>query len=252
MNSPKRRGPSRSYLQEPPLAVPPDGSGLSTPNPMKPLMSGCFLAAAIGLAPSLAFAGHLQSTDQWATLSISGYTVRQDAWGSGRGPQTIWVDSGTGWWNWGCWSQQPNTGGVKTYPHAAKAVNKAVTSINSLTSSWSFTVQNSGAFNAAYDIWASGSTYEIMIWLNKTGAVGPIGTFQTTVSISGASWNVYKGSNGANQVFSFVRASNVSSVSNLNIKSFLTYVTGRGWMPGSAVVGEVQAGFEITSSPSGQ
>jgi hypothetical protein len=202
--------------------------------------------------PLIVLAAHWQSSDQWATDSINGYTVRQDAWGSGRGPQTIWVDSGTGWWNWGCWSQQPNTGGVKTYPHAAKSVNKSVNSLNSCTSSWSFTVANSGSFNAAYDIWASGSTYEIMIWLNKTGAVGPIGTYQTTVTISGASWNVYRGSNGSNQVFSFVRTSNVSSVSNLDIKSFLTYVTGRGWMPGSAVVGEVQAGFEITSSPSGQ
>lgn len=210
------------------------------------------LAAVVLFLPAFARATHWQSTDQWATYSINGYTVRQDAWGSGRGPQTIWVDSGTGWWNWGCWSQQPNTGGVKTYPHAAKAVNKSVSSIGSCTSSWSFTVQNSGAFNASYDIWASGSTYEIMIWVYKTGAVGPIGTLQGSVSISGATWNVYKGSNGSNQVFSFVRTSNTTSVSNLNIKSFLTNITGRGWMPTSAVVGEVQAGFEITSSPAGQ
>jgi hypothetical protein len=46
-----------------------------------------------------------------------------------------------------------------------------------------------------------GNAYEIMLWMNKQGAVGPIGSLQTSVSVGGHSWNVYKGSNGSNQVF---------------------------------------------------
>src|SRR5580693_7013921 len=49
-----------------------------------------------------------------------------------------------------------------------------------------------------------------MLW-TYTQNVGPLGTYQTTVSIGGSSWNVYKGSNGSNAVFSFVRTSNETS-----------------------------------------
>ena len=31
--------------------------------------------------------------------------------------------------------------------------------------------------------------------MNKQGAVGPIGSLQTSASVGGHSWNVYKGSN---------------------------------------------------------
>jgi hypothetical protein len=88
-----------------------------------------------------------------------------------------------------------------------------------------------------------------MLWMNKTGAVGPLGSYQTTASVGGHSWDVYRGSNGANQVFSFVRRGNTSS-GTVNVLAVLQWIRSRGWF-GNVTLGNVQFGFEITSSSGG-
>ncbi|WP_237771186.1 GH12 family glycosyl hydrolase domain-containing protein [Kribbella sp. ALI-6-A] len=107
----------------------------------------------------------------------------------------------------------------------------------------------SGSYATAYDIWAGNNAYEIMLWMNKQGAVGPIGSRQATATVGGHTWDVYRGTNGANEVFSFVRTSNTNS-GTVDIKAVLNWIRGRGWMA-DATVGEVQFGFEITSSGGG-
>jgi Glycosyl hydrolase family 12 len=83
------------------------------------------------------------------------------------------------------------------------------------------------------------------------GSVGPIGTWQANVTLGGHNWNVYKGTNGSNQVFSFLRTSNSNSgtVDGKPILNWIAYTTG--WMPGNETIGDVQFGYEITSSSSG-
>lgn len=85
--------------------------------------------------------------------------------------------------------------------------------------------------------------------MNKTGAVGPLGTRQTSVTAGGHSWDVYRGSNGANQVFSFVRQGNTNAGS-VDVRGVLNWIRTQGWF-GDVTVGEVQFGFEITSSSGG-
>jgi hypothetical protein len=88
-----------------------------------------------------------------------------------------------------------------------------------------------------------------MLWMNKQGAVGPLGSKQTTASIGGHTWDVYRGSNGANAVFSFVRTSNTNSGS-VDVLAVMNWVRTQGWYA-DVSVGEVQFGFEITSSSGG-
>jgi hypothetical protein len=88
-----------------------------------------------------------------------------------------------------------------------------------------------------------------MLWMNKTGPVGPLGSFQTTVSVGGHRWDVYRGTNGSNQVFSFVRRGNTSP-GTVDVRAVLNWIRGRGWFSDVAM-GEVQFGFEITSSNGG-
>jgi hypothetical protein len=187
-----------------------------------------------------------QSSDKFGSWSNGGYTVRNDVWGSGAGPQTIWANSYS---NWGVWADHPNTGGVKSYPHSARYIGKRISALGSLSSSFNVSRPGSGAYETAYDIWADGSNYEIMLWMNKQGAVGPIGSLQTSATVGGHSWNVYKGSNGSNQVFSFLRTSNTNSGS-VDIKAVMNWIKNRGWI-GDATMNEVQFGFEITSSSGG-
>jgi hypothetical protein len=200
----------------------------------------------VGAGSQAADAAVWSSTAAFGSWSQNGYTLNNDVWGSGAGPQTIWANSYS---NWGVWSNQPNTGGVKSYPHDGRTVGIAVNSLHSATSSFNVSVPGSGAYNTAYDIWLGGYAYEVMLWMNKTGAVGPLGTLQTTATVGGHTWQVYKGSNGSNQVFSFVRTGNTSAGS-VDVRSVLTWINGRGWYS-NPTLNEIQFGWEITSSSGG-
>ncbi|AYN39137.1 hypothetical protein D9753_09715 [Streptomyces dangxiongensis] len=205
------------------------------------------LGATVGLASAPASAAVWNSCDQWGSTTLNGYTLYNDIWGSGAGSQCIWADSGT---NWGVRANHPNTGGIKSYPNAKKVINKPIGSLTSLTSSYNVTVPASGAYNTSYDIWDTGYKYEIMLWVNKTGAVGPLGGSQGTVTLGGSTWTVYKGNNGSNEVFSFVRSSNSGS-GTVNILPILKWIKDtKGWF-GNVTIGDVQFGYEITSSSGG-
>ncbi|SDT58383.1 glycoside hydrolase family 12 protein [Actinoplanes derwentensis] len=208
-----------------------------------------FLASALLLAgPSPVSAAVWSTSDQWGTWTSGNYTLYNNIWGSGAGPQTLWVNSTS---NWGVWANHPNTGGVKSYPNASVTVNKKVASLGTTTSSFNVTVPASGvAFTTAYDIWADGHTYEIMLWMNKYGAVGPLGTFQTNVTVGGHTWAVYSGSNGSNAVFSFVRTSNTNA-GTVDIRAVLQWIKNRGWY-GDVTLSQIQFGYEITSSSGGK
>ena len=204
--------------------------------------------AALVLTATSAQAATWYSTDKWGSWSDGGYTLSNDVWGGGAGPQTIWANSYS---NWGVWANHPNTGGVKSYPNATRYIGKRISALGTTTSSFNVTVPTSGvAFETAYDIWSSDNAYEIMLWMNRYGAVGPIGSQQTSASVGGHSWAVYRGSNGSNQVFSFVRTGNTSS-GTVDIRAVLGWLRSQGWL-GDVTVGNVQFGYEITSSAGGK
>jgi hypothetical protein len=205
------------------------------------------LGATVGLASAPASAAVWNSCAQYGNTSLNGYTLYNNIWGSGAGSQCIWANSGT---NWGVWADHPNTGGIKSYPNAKKVINKSITSLGSLSSSYNVTVPSSGSYNTSYDIWDTNHAYEIMLWMNKTGAVGPLGTSQGNVTLGGHTWTVYKGNNGSNAVFSFVRTSNSSS-GTVDILPILKWIKDtKGWF-GNVTIGDLQLGFEITSSSGG-
>lgn len=206
------------------------------------------LAALIGFAPAPAQAAAWSSSDQWGTYNTSdGYTLYNNIWVSGAGSQSIWANSSS---DWGVWADHPDTGGIKSYPNAKKVVDKPLTSLSSLTSTYNVTVPSSGAYNTSYDIWDSDYDYEVMLWVNHTGAVGPLGSAQGTVTLGGHTWTVYKGDNGSNEVFSFLRTSDSAS-GTVDILPILKWIKDtKGWW-GNETIGDVQFGYEITSSAGG-
>ncbi|MGW3987257.1 glycoside hydrolase family 12 protein [Streptomyces sp. NPDC004830] len=205
------------------------------------------LGVTVGLASAPASAAVWNSCDQWGNTGLNGYTLYNNIWGSGAGRQCVWANSGT---NWGVWADHPGTGGIKSYPNSKKVINKTITSLSSLSSSYDVTVPAAGAYNSSYDIWDTDHDYEIMLWVNHHGAVGPLGTSQGTVGLGGHTWNVYKGSNGANEVFSFLRTSD-STAGSVNILPILKWIKDtKKWM-GNETIGDVQFGYEITSSSGG-
>jgi hypothetical protein len=202
------------------------------------------------------------SSAQWATWSNGGYTLYNNIWGSGAGPQSIWANSFS---NWGVWANHPNTNGIKSYPNCTRYVGRTLSSLNSCTSSINITTPPGGAWTAAYDIWDNAKQHEIMLWMNYTsnpngsGNIKPISynwnangnpvPTHTNVSIGGHTWNVFRGHNGGNNVYSFLRTSKTNSAT-INAKAMMDWVRARGWF-GDITVGDVQFGYEITSSSGG-
>ncbi len=193
------------------------------------------------------------ASGQWDNWQSNGYTVYNNIWGSGAGSQTIWARTPT---NWGVIANHPMTSGVKSYPHTVRgSVNKTLSSINTLTSSFDVSVPGSGNYATTYDIWANNWAYEVMLWMNYNGAVGPIAESYDAngavpafrnLSLGGHTWNVYRGSNGANAVFSFLRTSNTNS-GTVDVRAILNWLRTQGWW-GDVNVGEVQFGFEISGT----
>ncbi|WDZ86193.1 glycoside hydrolase family 12 protein [Micromonospora cathayae] len=206
------------------------------------------LALTLAFSTGPAQAAVWSSSDRWGTWTSGPYTLYNNIWGSGHGSQTIWANSAS---NWGVWADHPNTGGIKSYPNGTRYINRPVSALGPVTSSFNVTVPTSGvAFTTAYDIWSSDHAHEIMLWMNKYGPVGPLGSFQTTVTVGGHTWNVYRGSNGSNQVYSFVRTSNTNA-GTVDIRAVCEWIRARGWF-GDVTIGAVQLGYEITSSAGGK
>jgi Glycosyl hydrolase family 12/Cellulose binding domain len=120
-----------------------------------------------------------------------------------------------------------------------------------ISTSVSMSYPNNGSvFDASYDIWfdptprtdGQNTGAELMIWLNHTGSVQPVGSKVGTANIAGGTWDVWEGNSGWN-VISYVRQSATSSIS-FNVDNFWSDVVGRGYGQRSWYMTSVQAGFE--------
>lgn len=225
------------------------------------LAAAAVLAVGSLLAPS-ASAQTWSSTDRWGTWNNGGYTLYNNVWGSGYGPQTIWAYAYN---NWGVWANHPNTGGIKSYPNVTKYIGKKASAINTLSTTFRASTPAGGAWSSTYDVWDTNHQYEIMLWMNYTGTTSgggnvkpisynwnasgnPVAVY-TNVSVGGSTWNVFRGSNGANEVFSFLRTTKTNGTT-VDLKAIINWIRARGWM-GDVTIGDVQFGFEITSSSGG-
>jgi hypothetical protein len=219
-------------------SITPPPSGPTTPPPN----------GGSGIPPDPAWVG----SGQWDTWTNNGYTLSNDVWGSGAGPQTIWARNGS---NWGVVANHPRTSGVKSYPHSGKTLNRKLSSLSSVSSSFNVSVPADGDYETAYDIWANNNAYEVMIWANQHGAVGPIAESYDgngavpaakNITVGGSTWNVYRGSNGANAVYSFVRTSGTTA-STVDVLAVLNWLRTNGWWS-DVTIGDVQFGFELSGT----
>jgi hypothetical protein len=198
-----------------------------------------------------------ESCGQWATWSDGGYNLYNNIWGDGAGTQCIWANSYS---NWGVTADHPDTTGVKSYPNSEMPdIDTKISALQSLTSSFSCTVPSGGSYTTAYDIW-SGRRYEIMLWMNKEGNVGPwAGAWDeqgnpipdaTDVNVGGHVWDAYyNGGVAGRHVISLVRQTNTNA-GTVDILACLVWIKAQGWI-GDITVEEVQLGFEISGSPGG-
>ncbi|MEJ2577534.1 MAG: hypothetical protein P8Z68_00375 [Kineosporiaceae bacterium] len=124
-----------------------------------------------------------------------------------------------------------------------------------MTSSFDVSVPADGDYATAYDIWADNHAYEVMIWTNQQGAVSPIASAydgngpipeESGVVLGGHTWNIYRGSNGSNAVFSFVRTGDTNS-GDVDVLAVLTWLRTQGWWA-DVTIDDVEFGFELTGT----
>ncbi|MEE1928474.1 cellulose binding domain-containing protein [Streptomyces sp. TRM 70351] len=198
--------------------------------------------------------------DQYGSTTIQGrYVVQNNRWGTSA---TQCVNAtGTGFQVTQADGSVPTNGAPKSYPSVFNGCHytncspgtnlpKRVSTIGSAPSSISYSYVNNAVYNAAYDIWLDPapktdgvSQTEIMIWFNRVGPVQPIGSPVGTASIGGRTWQVWTGSNGHNDVISFLAPSAISSWS-FDVMDFVDETVRRGMAGQNWYLTSVQAGFE--------
>ena len=207
-------------------------------------VAGLFAGSATAVAIGPASAASCETSAQYGSCTSGSYTIYNDEWGSGHGSQTLWEDSYN---DWGVYSTQPSTSGVKAFPNVSLSVGDPISSLTTATSSFGISVPSSGNFEAAYDIWLNSSTYEVMVWVDTVGNVGPLGSDIGNLTLDGNTWAVYVGNNGSNNVYSFKRSSNETSGS-VNIRDLLDWLQNTKGYFSNATLSTVQFGFEISGT----
>ncbi|MBB5802614.1 hypothetical protein F4560_002382 [Saccharothrix ecbatanensis] len=221
---------------------------------------------AIGLLAAgtvLAGAGPAQADtticQQYGSTTIQGrYVVQNNRWGTSA-TQCINVTS-SGFQITQQQGSAPTNGAPLSYPSAflgchytncspGSNLPMQVSRIRSATSSINYRYAG-GTYNASYDIWLDPTPktngvnqMEIMIWFNRQGSIQPIGSAVGNANVGGRSWQVWRGSNGANNVISYVAPSPINSWS-FNVLDFVNDVRNRGAITSSWYLTSIQAGFE--------
>ncbi|GAA4891294.1 GH12 family glycosyl hydrolase domain-containing protein [Actinomycetospora straminea] len=186
------------------------------------------------------------------------YEVQNNAWGADTPQCTTAFDTG-----FVVSARHDKDSGPAAYPSIVVGCNYGTCTRDSpyplplaemgdIRSSWAVTVPRRGDFNVAYDVWldptprreGANTGAELMIWLDRTDRVQPIGAERATVAIAGADWEVWTGENHGTPVISYVRAEPTTTVIDLPISEFVTEATQRGVVEPTWFLTNIQAGFE--------
>jgi chitodextrinase len=200
--------------------------------------------------------------EQFGTVVSGNYVIMNNRWGS-PGPQCI-NTTASGF----TITQQDGMGNTSGAPASYPAIYLGchysncspnsplpaqISSMGNVNTSINLTYPSSGTWNAAYDIWINADTNvtgvqdtEIMIWLNRQGSIQPIGSNTGNVTLAGRTWQVWVGSNGQNNVVSYLATSLPITSISFNARDFILDATTRGSNFGTTswYLTSVQAGFE--------
>ncbi|KAI6837881.1 hypothetical protein KC366_g6649 [Hortaea werneckii] len=199
---------------------------------------------------------------QYGETTVGNYIVYNDLWGqdNGSGSQCVTVtgvtDDSLEWST--TWSWSDNKNDVKSYSNAVVDTDSVqLSSIKSMQSSWDWKYTG-GSLTAdvAYDMFTSSSAdgseeFEVMVWLANLNA-GPISSSYSasggaetiaTLNVAGYDWSLYKGSNGAQTVYSFLPSDSINSFSG-DVYDFFTYLINDQGFDGSQYLVSAGAGTE--------
>lgn len=216
-------------------------------------------------------------TQQYGTTTLGNYIVQNNAWNNG-GNQAITVTQ-TGFTITTENGSAPTNGAPLGYPSiytgwhygtGSPGTNLPlqISDIHTATSSITYTYPTSGVYDASYDIWLNSTPIttgvnqqEVMIWFDHTGPIQPVGSVVGSATIDGKDFVVWQGSNGQNNVVSYVSTTPITTWTNFDVMGFINdadalepavntswYLTSiqAGYEPWSGSVGAGVDGFSAT------
>ncbi|XVQ85454.1 GH12 family glycosyl hydrolase domain-containing protein [Microbispora siamensis] len=232
---------------------------------MRMITAGLVMLGSVAASLVVGQAAHADTTicEKYGSTTIQGgkYVVINNNWGDDT-QQCINV-TGTGFSVTQASHNKPQNGAPGSYPAVYAGCHYANCSsgsglplqvsnsqFNTVQTSVSMTYPGSGVYDAAYDIWfdptarkdGQNTGAELMVWLNHTGSIQPVGSKVGTVNLAGATWDVWYGNTGWN-VVSYVRTSPTNSLS-FAVRTFFDDMVNRGYGQRSWYLTSVQAGFE--------
>jgi hypothetical protein len=138
---------------------------------------------------------------------------------------------------WVTGNQPHGSGNIKTYPDARLTIGKTVSALTKLVGNFTTTAPASGVsvYDAAFDCWIPS---EVMVWTkwDRQGVSGSL--YQSNVTISGVTYNVYHGS-----YWTFTRTSQTQNGS-ADLAAIFKWLVNGGHLA-NGTVGSCQYGYEI-------
>jgi hypothetical protein len=221
--------------------------------------SGSSSAAEGGAAPACTSAAAAFATsDAQGQWSNGGYFLRNDAWNSDAGPQTMTACS---YKSWNVVANEPSTTDVKSYPDVQMDFQKSgasdgtgvpISSYGSIKSTFAETSPHVGIYEDAYDIFVNSNTLvgpgttEIMIWVDNYKQAPAGNKVSSAVQIDNRAYDVYYDADNGNggHYVAFVANTNFAS-GTVDILAFLDYVIQQNWIPAAAPLNQIGFGVEI-------
>ncbi len=218
--------------------------------------------------------GTINTCAKFQAVTVGSYIVQTDYWNQGTcpGTQCMSIDDQTGSYtvtkgDYHC----AHDFNVAAYPSVLYGSAYGSTSPNSdlpaplsalkcVMSSWTFQPTNTGAWDAAYDIWLCPDNHcgsagfnggaELMIWLDYRNTNG--WQFDRgPVTIDGMSWELWDWDSvtgdDKHKYIAYLAKTMTTSVTNLDIKPFLDDSQDRGYIKPSWYLYAVEVGNEFHS-----
>ncbi len=247
---------------------------MKTPN-LADRTTACCLAGLVACflfpnAPS--FGGTVTTCARYQAVTVGDYVIQTDYWNQGKcpGAQCVSIDDQTGAYTVTKGDFQcPDPYTVAAYPSILYGSAWGLQSPNSLlpsplsglkcvNSSWSFQPTDTGAWDAAYEIWLCPDNScgpggfkggaEIMIWLDYRNTNG-WKTDMGSVTLNGMDWEVWRwdvdGGGGQRNYVAYLAKTLTTSVKDFAIKAFLDDSQKRGYIQPTWYLYAVEAGNEL-------
>jgi hypothetical protein len=153
-----------------------------------------------------------------------------------------------------------------TAKQAELGLPKQAKDINSVPTTWTYSLKSGGKYNVAYDLWFNKTSVpptngnangaELMIWTNYEGDPRPAGDWSGEVNINSTSWEVWVHPNlciSGSGCWRYITYKAKSKLSNgsMDLAPFVKDAKDSRGLSGDWWLTSIQAGFEIWNSGAG-